>query len=90
MGSLLSHHTFDVLAGVVITCSILSAMLPPYEVFAFSPRFQGVYRIMLVFVSTIGALNLRSLTMKLYPSYKNGGQNAQSSTSGSNVSGPRS
>jgi hypothetical protein len=78
---MLSHHVFDILAGVVLTCSILSFVLPPYEVFSFSPRFQGVYRVLLVFVIQIGSLNLRSLTMKLYPSYKNGGTNDSKSGS---------
>lgn len=72
---MLSHHVFDIIAGVVLVCSILSTVLPPYEVFAFVPRFQVVYRILIVFINTIGALNLRGLMMKLYPSYKNGGKN---------------
>lgn len=73
MNALLSHHTYDILAGIVLVCSVLSALLPPFEVFAFAPRFQLVYRILLTFISTVGALNLRGLIMRLYPSYKSGG-----------------
>ena len=65
-----SHHIFDVVAGVVLVCSLVGSVLPPYEVFAFAPRFQVVYRIIVVFISTIGALNLRNLLIKLYPSYQ--------------------
>ena len=65
-----SHHYFDIIAAVVLVCSIVGSVLPPYEVFAFAPRFQVVYRILVVFISTVGALNFRSLIMKLYPSYQ--------------------
>ncbi len=65
-----SHHYFDIIAGVVLVCSLIGSILPPYEVFSFAPRFQVVYRILVVFVGTVGALNLRSITMKLYPSYQ--------------------
>ncbi len=87
MTGLFSHHAFDILAGIVLVCSILSTLLPPYEVFAFSPRFQAAYRIFLVFITQVGALNLRSIVMKLYPSYQKGGTNGSKvipiSTSGS-------
>ncbi len=69
-----SHHYFDIIAGIVLICSLVGSVLPPYEVFAFAPRFQVVYRILVVFISTIGALNFRNMMIKLYPSYqsKNG------------------
>jgi len=69
-----SHHYFDIIAAVVLVCSVIGSVLPPYEVFAFAPRFQVVYRILVVFISTVGALNFRNMMIKLYPSYqsKNG------------------
>ena len=67
-----SHHYFDIIAGVVLVCSLIGSVLPPYEVFSFAPRFQVIYRILVVFISTIGALNFRSLMIKMYPSYQKG------------------
>lgn len=71
------HHLFDIVAGVVLVCSLVGSILPPFEVFSFSPRFQNIYRILVIFVSTIGALNFRNLLIKMYPSYqqKNGDTN---------------
>jgi len=63
----MSHHLFDIVAVVIIGCSALAAILPPYEIFAFAPRFQAFYRVLLVFITQIGALNLRSVMLKLYP-----------------------
>lgn len=63
----------------VLACSVLSSVLPPFEVFNFAPRFQAVYRIIGIFIGTIGAVNFRGLTMKLYSSYQQqGGQNGGS------------
>ena len=72
------HQLFDIVAGIVLACSLIGSVLPPYEVFSFSPRFQTAYRILVIFISTIGALNFRNLLIKMYPSYqiKNGDQNA--------------
>lgn len=74
------HQLYDYAAGTVLSCSVLSSLLPPYEVFAFSPTFQKIYRILLVFISTVGALNLRGMIMKAYPQYQQaqGGQNGKS------------
>lgn len=85
MFSHFSHYWFDIIAAIVLACSILSAILPPYEVFAFAPRFQTAYRITLVFISTIGALNLRRLTMKLYPSYQQSFGNMPQDKGGKNA-----
>ena len=67
-----SHYYFDIIAAVVLVCSIVGSVLPPYEIFAFAPRFQVIYRILVVFISTIGALNFRGLMIKMYPSYQKG------------------
>jgi hypothetical protein len=80
------QHILDIVAWVVLISSVLTSILPPYEVFSFAPRFQTVYRIVGTFIGTIGALNLRSLTMKLYPSYK-GGNSDSTTTSPSNTKG---
>jgi len=73
MTHLLTHHLYDVIAGVVFICSILGTILPPFEVFNFAPRFQLAYRIFLAFVAQFGALNLRGTVMRLYPSYQRRG-----------------
>lgn len=74
-------HTYvDDIAWIVAISSALSSAMPPYEVFNFAPRFQKVYRVIGILVGTVGALNFRGITMKLYPSYnvaqQNGGKDA--------------
>ena len=85
---MLSHHVFDILAGIVLICSIVGSVLPPYEVFSFAPRFQVVYRIFVVFISTIGALNFRNLMIKLYPSYQKGVTNGKTTNDASTPPAP--
>ena len=60
-------HWVDIIARVVLICSLLTSALPPWESFAAYPGFQKWYKFLLIFVYRFGALNIKSM---LYPGLK--------------------
>jgi len=59
------HQLFDWAGAIVLFCSVLGSFLPPYEWFSQWPRFQAVYKILVMTVTKWGSLNLKSV---VYPS----------------------
>lgn len=59
-----THDIFDYAAGLVLVSSILSNLLPPWEWFDKWPRFQAIYKIIVMMIARWGAANLRA---KVYP-----------------------
>jgi hypothetical protein len=58
------HQIFDWAGAIVLLSSLLGTFLPPYEWFDKWPRFQGVYKILVMTITKWGSLNLKSV---VYP-----------------------
>lgn len=53
------HTVYDVVSGVIIFCSLVHTILPPWDGYADFPRFQKYYKACVYTVGYI-ALNARS------------------------------
>jgi hypothetical protein len=65
LGTITVHQLFDWFSGIVLVSSLLGTFLPPWEWFAPWPRFQAVYKILVMTITKWGAINLKSV---VYPS----------------------
>jgi hypothetical protein len=59
------HQLFDWAGAIVLVSSVLNSFLPPYEWFDGWPRFQAVYKVLVMTIAKWGAINLKSV---VYPS----------------------
>jgi hypothetical protein len=57
---MLVQKAWDYFSSFVTICSVLYALLPPWEQFTMYPRFQSAYRFAMIFLVRFGSLNLRS------------------------------
>lgn len=58
------HRIYDAVAGMVLICSLLYSVLPPYDGYGDFPRFQKFYK---AFIFTIGHMGANARS-SLYPS----------------------
>jgi hypothetical protein len=65
LGNISLHTVFDWAGAIVLISSLLGSFLPPYEWFDQWPRFQAVYKILVMTVTKWGSINLKSV---IYPS----------------------
>lgn len=59
----MEHRIFDLVATLVLICSVLHTILPPWDVFNDFPRTQKYYKVVIYTVGYI-ALNARSTAYK--------------------------
>lgn len=65
IGAVTLHQIYDWVGAIVLISSLLNSFLPPYEWFAQWPRFQALYKVLVMTIAKWGAINLKSV---IYPS----------------------